>query len=531
MAHPEWRIHGPDTLAAYLPDSDFRGLLERRLAVPPDHLAILIRDGAIAGTYRGAMFATGGVWQRLKDAIGGGHALRLLVADLKPFQTSATLEGFTRDREEIAAEVVVDFQLDPDKPLEVMGLVSDNRALMKDEVFARVRPHIQERVVIAELVQHDAAELRANAGLQDRFQAQIMREVERVAGDMGLLVRAVSVNWALTDSERQAIKEQELKRREDFAALQHARMMREYERANEATVFKLRANLDRKKVEAATEHDFQVLLQEQALQVEDARTAAGRLGEMKALQHKIELEKTQRLSVYDERIGEATNDLDRARIQLERKRLELEYGTFEKRQELDLLRLAKEQEIELAAKSESSRISQLDALADVQAKQTRLAHELSKDEFLTKHAAETERERIRSEAELAKLRQQAAMTPEQLLATQAGLSPEVAKVFAEKVRGEAGASADREALLREMVAMAREGKMSSEEQARLYFQDASKRLADVGVAAATGRPGGASAAAGPHAPAHGEGAECPACHRRIPADDRWCRYCGHQMRT
>ena len=40
------------------------------------------------------------------------------------------------------------------------------------------------------------------------------------------------------------------------------------------------------------------------------------------------------------------------------------------------------------------------------------------------------------QAEIEKLRLQAAMTPDQLLAIQAGLSPEVARVFAERARSE-----------------------------------------------------------------------------------------------
>ena len=57
MAQVEWQIHGDETLAAYLPDKAFRGILEQRIAVAPDLAAILIRDGQLVDTFQGAHFS------------------------------------------------------------------------------------------------------------------------------------------------------------------------------------------------------------------------------------------------------------------------------------------------------------------------------------------------------------------------------------------------------------------------------------------------------------------------------------------
>ena len=191
MAHPEWKIHGGETLAAYLPETELRGILEKRIAVPPDHAALLIRDGALVDALIGAQFSVGGLWQSLKGLIGGPHALRLLVADLKPFPVLVPLEGFTMDHVEIEAELAFELQLNPEKPTDIMGLVRDGRSVTRTDVFERVRPHLQERVLFHELVQHDAEHLRANR-LYDRLiclvlPRQVMGEIPSTRPESSLM--------------------------------------------------------------------------------------------------------------------------------------------------------------------------------------------------------------------------------------------------------------------------------------------------------------------------------------------------------
>ncbi|MBM4063079.1 MAG: hypothetical protein FJ265_18580, partial [Planctomycetes bacterium] len=115
MVYPDWKIHGDETLAAYLPDKEFKGILEKRIAIPPDCAALLIRDGQLVQAMHGGNFSVGGLWQGLKNLLGGSHALRLLVADLKPFQMLTGLEGFTKDRVAVRAEIAFELQLNPER--------------------------------------------------------------------------------------------------------------------------------------------------------------------------------------------------------------------------------------------------------------------------------------------------------------------------------------------------------------------------------------------------------------------------------
>ena len=48
------------------------------------------------------------------------------------------------------------------------------------------------------------ADIRGNTALQDKVQADVFLEVQRLFHDLGVLVRAVSLTWALNDVERAA---------------------------------------------------------------------------------------------------------------------------------------------------------------------------------------------------------------------------------------------------------------------------------------------------------------------------------------
>ncbi|MCB9834271.1 MAG: hypothetical protein H6807_17540 [Planctomycetes bacterium] len=528
MKHPEWKIHGEDTLAAYLPDDDFKGVLEKRMAVPPDHLAVFIRDGQIVEAAQGMHLSVGGLWQSMKNMIGGKHAMRMLIADLKPFPINATMAGFSKDKVEISAEIAIEFQLNPEKPLEVMGLVANNRTLTRADVYERVQPHLKERILLAELVQHQAEQLRANSGLQDRIQAEIMKEVERVVGDLGLMVRAVSVNWGTNDDERQAIEQRRVEREDRWEEFQHRRTKRELERQHEVTVFRLETDLDLEKVKAANENELEKMLLGQSIELRDARDAGDRLKELKDLQHELELSNTRRLARYDERIGDESNQLEVKKLEIERKKLEIEFQADERKMQLQLVKLEREMEIDLQSREDAADLKKLGDLADLDERKRAAAHARAKDEFQAKHEAKLAEQRQMSDAEIARLSTQAAMSPEQLLAIQAGLSPAVANVFAERAKADAATGKEREALLRELVEMSKEGKTQSEEQARAMFDKAIDRLADVGAAAAgnPGRVGGSGSGA-----AGGPASECPECHHQVPHSDRFCKNCGHKMRT
>jgi hypothetical protein len=118
----------------------------------------------------------------------------------------------------------------------------------------------------------------------------------------------------------------------------------------------------------------------------------------------------------------------------------------------------------------------------------------------------------------------AKMTPEQILAVNAGLSPAVAKILEEQAKAQGVDKNAQMDLMRQMVEQANRARVSSEEQARAMFNSGMQGA--VGVAAGAGGKAGAGNGVAP-----GEAAvECPKCTRVNPAKAKFCVGCGEQLR-
>ncbi len=282
-------------LAEYVELDRFKGVLEQRIAIGPDMLAMLIKDGAIAEASAGAHFAIGGVWRTIKDAIGGQHAIRLLIADLKPFQLSTSASSLSKDNVPIVCEFTVELQVNPEKPANVLGLVKAHGKLTKDSVLERLKPNIGERVLNAAVRRVDALELRGNNGMQDKVQADTMKEVERVASDLGLLARSVSVAWGFNEEEKAAILKRQQEREQEALEREFKILTRTVERETETTVMRLEADLAIEKTKVTTEDDLRRLILSNELNFVDARETGIRIQQMKALEHELHLNRTQRL--------------------------------------------------------------------------------------------------------------------------------------------------------------------------------------------------------------------------------------------
>lgn len=506
------------TLAEYVPAEAFSGLLQNRIGVSPDHAALLIRDGQIVDTFVGAHFAIGGVWQRLKEAVGGPHAVRLLVADLKPFLVEGEVDGLSKDGVNLAATVAIEFQVNPEAPANILGLMPERGALGKPDVYARVLPHLRERIFRAVLARVDAADIRGNAGLQDKVQADVLLEVQRLFRDLGLLVRGVSLTWALNDAERDAIQRSAAEREQQVLDYQFANRKRAIEREKEATEFQLRADVDLETVKATTEDGLRHLILNQELHFIDARQAGVRAQEIKTLDHELEVLFTRRRAGYQMALEDAQNDVERAQARRNLTALELEIEAMREEQRLRLARLKEEQELAIAAEARRQHLETMRGINAIQLDAKERSRHIERDDRLADEEARQRAALQASQAEIERLRMQAQMSPDQILAVGAGLSPEIARVFAERARVMSIDVEKREALLKEMVQLTAQGRMASEEQARFFFDKAMQ-----------GTPGPRADARPEGGPA--ETTECPGCHRRPPAADRFCRYCGCPLRA
>ncbi len=540
-------------LGEYVRLDEFKGLLEQRVAIGPDLLAMLIKDGQIAQAAPGGHFAVGGVWRTIKDAVGGEHAIRLLLADLKPFPVAKTIAALTKDNVEILCELTVELQVNPERPANVLGLMKNHAAVTKAGVLTRLEPHLGVRVVNAAVKRVDALELRGNTGLQDKLQADAMAEVERIAGDVGLLVRAVTVDFGTNDEEQAQILKRQQEREQETLEREFAILNRSIAREAESSVVQLKTALDVEKVKTATDDELRRMILGSELAFIDARDTGKRVLEMKEIQHQLDKNREERVEGFNAQLEQARHAIEMARtggqqrdvemdlsvreakhqvtvtrIRSELRGVEREIDDADTRQRLALQKLEQLQGQELA---EIARQAQIGALGAMQA--VELAGEKGhiENEILRGSAAQTwkiEEQKQKADAELAKMQMAKDLSEAQTLAVTAGFSPEVANVLVERAR--AAGDADKMALMREMVQQAKEAQVSSEAQARHFFD--SGMTGTVGVAHGVGM---AAAGGGMHVHGHevdgGLGTvECPGCHNVIPESDRFCRKCGRPMR-
>jgi hypothetical protein len=507
-----------ETLAEYVPAEAFTGLLQNRIGISPDHAALLMRDGRIVDVFIGAHFAIGGVWQRLKEAIGGPHAVRLLVADLKPFQIEGKIEGVSKDSVAVTATVAIEFQVNPEKAANILGLMPEHGALTKPDVYARVLPHLNERVFRTVLTQVCAADIRGNTPLQDKIQSQVFLEVQRLFQDVGLLVRSVTLTWALNDVERAAMQKSESERAQALLDYQFACKKREIEREKEATEFQLRTDVDVEKLKAASEDELRHMVLDQELAFVDARQAGIREQELKTLESEINVLNVQRRAIYEKALEDAQNEVDRTQISVKLTELQLQIADMKERQRLAHARLKDEQDIAIAAQIRRGQTQSIEEMTAIDLRTQATTAQIRRDDRAAEAQIALQAAQQASQAEVVRYAAAAPLSQDQILAINAGLSPDVARIFVERAKVMSIDVDKREALLKEMVQLTTQGRMASEEQARFFFEHAMQPAAVPRTAA---RPAGDAE----------DTVECPQCHARPRRADRFCRRCGHEMRA
>ena len=556
MASQPLVLTDPDLLAEFVRESEFKAFLEKRFATPPDLAALLFRNGELIDTYKGAHFSAGGLVNAVKSVVGGSNHIAMMLADLKPFQVQLPVFGTSKDDVYIEGLATLELQLDPDKPSNILGLMSGvsrnesdgaskesapsagRKSLSRMDVLERIAPHFSDRVMEAALRQVNAEDIRGERGLQDKIQADMMQEAERVCGDIGVMVRAVSVEWALSDVEREALLRARLNREQDMLDHQLSLLKREVERQSEATEIRVTANVDMAKLESASEDELAHMVLNSEVAFLDAREQATRRQEMEALAHEIEVLRTERAAKLENDLAEASHLTDLTsearRLRTVEREIELldakhvaemkKIGAFT---DVEIRERSERMELELARIAQEQSAANLRSLMDIE----HSGKDRDTDRDIRGKKAETENEiaKVRADTDFrtAQLQAGAKMSPEQIMAINAGLSPDVANVLIEQARAKAGGGESTMEAMRELV----RGAAEEREAGRRHELDILK----AGMAGATGVAHGAGGKSGHE---HDSGLEtspttvdCPKCGRTLPAKANFCTGCGHKLRT
>ncbi len=556
MASQPLVLTDPNLLAEFVRESEFKAFFEKRFATPPDLAALLFRNGELIDTFKGAHFSVGGLATAIKSVVGGSTHIALMLADLKPFQVEIPVSALSKDSIEITGVATMELQLNPDKPSNILGLMGGvsrheadgksarqpdlgRKALSRIDVINRIAPHFADRVMEAVIRKMDAKDIRGETGLQDKIQADMMKEAERVCGDLGVLVRSTSVKWAMNAVEHEAFERAQIARQQDALDYQLELLKRQVERQSEATEVKITSSVDLAKLETASEDELAHMVLESEVNFIDAREAATRRQEMQALAHEIEVLRTERATKMENQLAEASHLSD---LTKEAGRLR----TFERDIErLDSLHLAEMKkvdaitDIELRERSERMELEIARIAAAQSASNLKSLMEMEQgqkdsdaDRDIKKASAGTANKVAESKADaesrVAQLQAGAKMTPEQILAINAGLSPDVADVLKEQARSSGAAGEGAMDSMRELI----KGAAEEREASRAHELNILK----AGMAGASGVAHGAGGKTGDkdlsgnldETPTK---VECPECGRVLKAKANFCTGCGHKMRT
>ena len=550
MASKPLVLTDPNLLAEFVRESEFKAFLEKRFATPPDLAALLFRNGELIDSYKGAHFSVGGLATALKSTIGGSTHIALMLADLKPFPVELPVKAMSKDQIEIVGLATLELQLDPDKPSNILGLMSGvsrnevkakkgemaggRRALSRIDVLERIAPHFADRVFEAVIGRMNAVDIRGETGLQDKLQADMMLEAERICGDIGVVLRAASVQWAMNEAEREAFARAQIDRQQDALDYQLELLKRQVERQQDATEVKLNANVDIIKLENASEDELEHMALNSELNLIDARETGVRQLEMKALAYEIETLRNERAARMENDIAEAGHTIDltkeRARLRIVEREIDIldaehvsELKKIHAFTDIELEERTARMKLDITAAEQKLARGNLEGLQDIQHKglDKDAEREMMRDDAKAKNEIELLNAKAEATAALAKTMQN--MSPEQMLAINAGFSPDVAAVLMEQARAGGG---DTMKAMQELMRGAAEERAISREH-ELNILKAGMAGAS-GVAHGAGGKSGGPDLSGASDQAH---IDCPKCGKTLPAKANFCTGCGHQLRT
>ncbi|MEO9970857.1 MAG: hypothetical protein ABJG15_13740 [Hyphomonadaceae bacterium] len=530
MASEPVILSDPRIIAEFLRQDEFKGIFEKRFAVPPDYAALLFKNGQLIDAFKGGHFSVGGVVDKMKGIVGGSTHISMMIADLKPFQVQTVVQSRSKDNIDIAGVVTLELQVNPDKPSNFLGMMHGidrapgdgnelgRKVLTKSAVLARVRPHLSDRVFDATIGRIDAVDVRGDVGLQDKLQAEMMLEVERVVGDLGVLVRATSIEWAENAEESALQARAEALRQQDEVDFQIDLAKRNAERIHETTVFSIESEVELAKLQNASEDDLKHMALNSEIKFIDAREDAKRRQELDELEHQIVFLEKERAAQFENAIASAQNETELKTIQQKQLKLDVEMDAMRQLHMQKMKQSGAFSEAEVTALIQKQQREHVAGLQEIELRAEKVRAELKRIEVKADQAHEIE-----------KLILQKDMTAEQILAVQAGLSPDVAAVLAERARSDAGANEDSMKLMREMVEAATASQIRSEAQAREMFQMGMQGA--VGVAAGSGGGAAKTVVVGGGEAAASSEIECPKCRTTTTATSKFCPNCGHKLRT
>jgi len=331
------------------------------------------------------------------------------------------------------------------------------------------------------------------------------------------MVRFTSIEWATSKEELAEQDRADAARQQDALDFQFALVKRQAERVRDATEFQIETDLDMAKLSNASEDELKHMALNSEIRFIDAREEAKRRLELEELDHQIKFLDLERKTAFGNAIANAQHKTELLALEKQQHKLDIEMAAM---RELHLQEMKKSgafSELEVTGLVQKQQREHIAGLQEIDLRGEQVRAEIKRVEEDAKRAHE-----------IGKLKINEGMSPEQILAISAGLSPNVATILVEQAKAKATVNEDSMALMREMVEAATAAQIRSEEQARNMFQMGMQGAVGVAAGAGGGEAAADSVGGGGATPA---GVDCAKCSTSNPATFKFCKKCGNKLRT
>ena len=343
-----WRVYGPDTVAAVLDKAQLPGFY-REAVVGPNEAAVVVRNGRIEEVVTETTVRTSGFRERMLSIFGRPRDAQIIYVDTAPinleFYVGETVEGGTdtspvsivalsADHQPIAAQVRMTVAVDIEDARQLTRLLRGRSAIAVWDLAELVRGQLLSRVLIPKISQHRAEELRGNNLLIDQIARSAGQELSASSQLWGLSLEGLFVTFGLTDQEKEEISIARARREDQWEEFAQRRILQERER-----------DLDLERTKFSNLHELRQLETKGENEIKDLR--------LNAQLHRDRL-------LDDQRLGRAMLE---AEIRL------VELGTIQEQAALQL-----EVDRQLAEQKSDRAMGEMDRLVNLQERRKEKAH-------------------------------------------------------------------------------------------------------------------------------------------------------------
>lgn len=202
---PDWRIHGLDTVAAFLDAEGIQGFFRRLLVARPGEFAVIVRNGRVEHVCTRERLSVGNFLHRIVKWFNLGPSIDILMVDASAFDLTFFVTARTADGQEIPSEFRLHVGVDQNNPALVLGAMRGRRALSRQDVYEAIRVDLEGKVLAPVVSRFNADDLRHLPKVSEEIRQSLIQVLDWVLADLGFRLLDASLSWGLSHEKLEEI--------------------------------------------------------------------------------------------------------------------------------------------------------------------------------------------------------------------------------------------------------------------------------------------------------------------------------------